>query len=86
MKKAIHLTKFKGNYNYRPLFLLFSKRVIATTTMIIARRPPPAPPTYKDILLSAYASLFCFCVISEKKCSTFDEESGHGRTYFVGNE
>ena len=56
--------------------------MIAITTMITTRRPPTAPPTYKE----AFASLFCFGLISEKKCSTFDEESGHGRTYFVGNE
>ena len=83
----MHLTKFKGNDKYRPLFLLFSKKMIAITTMITTRRPPTAPPTYKDVLLSAFASLFCFGVISEKKKhSTFDEESGHGRTYCVGNE
>ena len=82
----MHLIKFKGNDKYRPLFLLFSKKMIATTTMITTRRPPTAPPTYKDVLLSAFASFFCFGVISIKESCTFDEESGHGRTYFVGNE
>ena len=66
-KKVMHLIKFKGNDKYRPLFLLFSKKMIAITTMITTRRPPTAPPTYKDVLLSAFASLFCFGVISEKK-------------------
>ena len=36
--------------------------MIAITTMITTRRPPTAPPTYKD----AFASLFCFGLISEK--------------------
>ena len=41
----MHLTKFKGNDKYRPLFLLFSKKMIAITTMITTRRLPTAPPT-----------------------------------------
>ena len=61
-----HLTKFKGNDKYRPLFLLFSKKMIATTTMINTRGPPTAPPTYTDVLFSSFASLLCFGVISEK--------------------
>ena len=41
--------------------------MIAITTMITTRRPPTAPPTYKDVLFSSFASLFCFGVISIKK-------------------
>ena len=67
----MHLTKFKGNDNYRPLFLLLSRKMIATTTMIITIKPPTAPPTYKDILLSAFPSLFCFGMISEKNAGNF---------------
>ena len=82
----MHLTKFKGNDNYRPLFLLLIKKMIATTTMIITIRPPTAPPTYKDVLLSAFPSLFCFGMISENKCRTFYNELEQGRIYCVGNE
>ena len=63
----MYLSKFKGNDKYLPLFLLFSKTMITTTIMIITSRPPTAPPTYKDVLLSVFASLFCFDVISGKK-------------------
>ena len=77
----MHLTKFKGNDKYRPQFLLFRKKMIATITMITTRGPPTAPPTFKDVLFSSFASLFCFGVISEKiQYSTFKKESGHGRT------
>ena len=75
--KIMRLTKFKGNDNYRPMFL-FSKKMIATTTMITTRGPPTAPPTYKDVLFSSFASLFCFGVISEKKYSTVHLKKNQG--------